>query len=438
MSYLNLIKELKKTTGTNDKIKIIENNQDGYMVKEIFEFVYDNEFSSGLAINKLSKEINTNDYDEIDSLSELLSYLRTNNTGTNKVIATVQNAIIRGYDSEDAEILKEILAQDLKIGISEKGINKAIPGLLEDFDVMKGFKIEDLSDKEIDSMENDDFYATLKLDGNRVIVYNYTDGRRNIVSATGKKLNGYEEILEGLELPFSNCIYDGEMLADVEGNSLEQYDATTKIMRTKGKKENIKFNIFDYCFLDEFRNGQGTIPYYERRKNLNYIPSTKFQKVVPVIGVYKITDEELMSTAKKLMNEGHEGVMLNNANEVYKRTRNRGILKIKKFFECDVLCTGVVEGKGNIKGNLGAITVSFKGKECTVGSGFKSKWKKTGSTYEETNIGSSIRREDIWENPELIIGKIVTIRYMEETKDGMMRMPRIKDIRDDKNEPSYN
>ena len=51
-------------------------------------------------------------------------------------------------------------------------------------------------------------------------------------------------------------------------------------------------------------------------------------------------------------------------------------------------------------------------------------------------------RKRIWQYPEDIIGKIITVKYKEETnnKDGgiSIQFPVFETVRFDKNEPSYN
>ena len=119
--------------------------------------------------------------------------------------------------------------------------------------------------------------------------------------------------------------------------------------------------------------------------------------------------------------------MLNDAEGLYLCKRNKGILKCKKFLEADIRCIGIEEGKGRNKGKLGKIIVEYEvegyGKfECGCGSGFTQK-----------------EREIYFNNPELIVGKIVAVKYFEvtensKTKSKGLRFPIFKDIRNDKNE----
>ena len=107
----------------------------------------------------------------------------------------------------------------------------------------------------------------------------------------------------------------------------------------------------------------------------------------------------------------------------FKRTKN--LIKCKKFYTYDLKCIGVEEGTGKNKGNLGAIVVDFKGNPVHVGSGF-----------------SDEMRNNIWNDPDSIIGKIIEVKYKEVTKNKdtgaeSLQFPVFVSIREDKEEISY-
>ena len=91
---------------------------------------------------------------------------------------------------------------------------------------------------------------------------------------------------------------------------------------------------------------------------------------------------------------------------------------------CDIKCTGIEEGEGKYAGTLGKIVCDYKGYELRVGSGL---------TDEE--------REQFWNDPDLVVNKIVEIKYFEESKDDKgnlsLRFPTWVGLRLDKDEPSY-
>ena len=119
-----------------------------------------------------------------------------------------------------------------------------------------------------------------------------------------------------------------------------------------------------------------------------------------------------------------EGIILN-LDSPYECKRTKNLIKVKKFFSCDIKCIDIEEGSGRNKGTLGALVCNYKGNKVNVGSGF-----------------SDEDRKRIWQHPENIIGKIISVKYKVETKnkDGgiSIQFPVFESVRFDKDEPSYN
>ena len=127
-----------------------------------------------------------------------------------------------------------------------------------------------------------------------------------------------------------------------------------------------------------------------------------------------------------------EGVMINIANAPYICDRNSGLLKVKRFKECEGVVREVLEGNGRHQGRLGSVIVEIKDKEgrfhtVKVGSGF-----------------SDDQRALYWKAPAHLIGKVVDIGYFEVTKNKgddslSLRFPTWLDrIRYEKNEEDMN
>lgn len=114
-----------------------------------------------------------------------------------------------------------------------------------------------------------------------------------------------------------------------------------------------------------------------------------------------------------------------NLNTPYECKRTKSLIKVKKFFSCDIKCIDIEEGSGRNKGTLGALVCEYRGNRVKVGSGF-----------------SDVDRKHFWLHPEDVVGRIVSVKYKEETKnkDGgiSIRFPVFECVRFDKNETSYN
>ena len=110
----------------------------------------------------------------------------------------------------------------------------------------------------------------------------------------------------------------------------------------------------------------------------------------------------------------------------YEFNRSKNMLKVKQMYPVDLRVIDVLEGSGANKGKAGALLVNYKGYPLKVGSGLTKEL-----------------REKFWQDKDSIIGKIVTIKYFEETtnkKDDSksLRFPIFLEVRYDKDEESYN
>jgi DNA ligase-1 len=140
-----------------------------------------------------------------------------------------------------------------------------------------------------------------------------------------------------------------------------------------------------------------------------------------------ITDEaciaELVDDADK---RGFEGIMVRK-NTVYEGKRSYNLLKVKKFHDAEYKVVGVEinesyrivkDGKEIEEPLLAKAVIIHKGTEVGVGSGW-----------------SQDQRRNFYHNPDLLIGRTITVQYFEETKNSKtgkysLRFPVVKHIWD--------
>ncbi|MGL5960339.1 MAG: hypothetical protein ACRCZ0_00090, partial [Cetobacterium sp.] len=349
-------------------------------------------------------------------------FVSTSCTGRDSDILSVQK-FVDMFEENVSVLLKEIATQTLSIGMDVKNINKAFG--YQFIDVIEPMLALNV-DKVLDKLKDDFYYITTKLDGVRVLVKTLEKGLSIAYSRNGLILEGYDDFLLSLNLPHG-YFFDGELMANISGNSQEKYKRTTEITRTKGAKpkDELVFHIFDIIPIDEFLCGGSKLDYSERRKQLDQISDTKYIEVVKPLMISPI-NEGVFSLLDKMTSEGEEGLMANLSTGKYEcGKRSKNILKFKKFHTVDLRCLSVLEGEGAFKGTLGAIEVDYKGNIVKVGSGF---------TQEQ--------RDYYWSNTDEIIGNIVEVQYFEETKNkknnGLsLRFPIYLGVRTDKREVSY-
>jgi DNA ligase-1 len=131
-------------------------------------------------------------------------------------------------------------------------------------------------------------------------------------------------------------------------------------------------------------------------------------------------DEHFAEWVKEAADSFWEGVMLR-ADQPYKGKRSKDLLKVKKFFddEYEVVDTEmgpfryVLNGKEHEENMLSCVMIKHKDHIVRVGSGF-----------------SIEQRQEFYQNPDRVLGQIITVQYFEETKnqDGgiSLRFPTFK------------
>lgn len=428
-TVIEILKEIKATQGTNAKIELLSKHKDNQLLVSVLNLMYNPTISTKLASKKIEKDVDVNiEHISLNSDYEFINFLQSKCSGKDSDILSVQEYIDNFQSKYERDILKEVACQSLSIGMDYTNINKSLGYRLIDlYEPMLAYAL----DKRLDKIEEGTrFSASLKLDGFRMLI-KYTEDGIEAYSRNGLKSEGMEEFLNKIKdsLPYVNMIYDGELLpSKIYEDSADGYKAISKIARAKGRKNpnDMVFHCFDCVPLDEFIQGESNKTYIDRRFNIEQIIESDYIKIVKSLGIYTVDSPSLYELLDKVVDEGGEGLMLNELYSKYQTKRSTGILKMKKFYTCDLLCIGIEEGSGNFSGTLGSIICDYKGYKVNVGTGF-----------------SESERAMYFNNPSLLIGKIVEIRYFEESRNAQntlsLRFPSwVGRIRADKTEPSYN
>lgn len=426
---LEILNQLE-TSKTNDKIKIISKNKDNELFKKILYYTYNPDLQYGFSEDKLREGLlkNNNSLRESkwNNLFDMLDELSSSNINDKLRINTY--SFINAAPDEYKELYIKVLTKDLRCNIQIKTINKAIKNLIPTFGVMLADKYYNKMDK----VEDKEFIITTKLDGGRCVLIKDNNGKAIFKTRQGKIIDGLVEFKEDIDKLPNGIVLDGELLAINKNNlhSKDLYSVTMKESRKKGNKHDLQLNVFDIIPYNEFISGVSSKNAFERKEILhNLIEQNQFTNIIEVKVLYKGNDinkiEELLN---EITSKGGEGVMIN-LDSPYETKRTSNILKVKKFQEADVRVLDILEGTKSNSGKLGAIKIQFEYKDklytCECGSGF---------TQEE--------RELYWQHPELLINKIVTIKYFEisqdsKTKEYGLRFPIwTSRIREDKDEIS--
>lgn len=399
--FNEFVKEITASASRKYKQDVLTKYKDDEVVKQYLKIAYDPYLVFGISEKKLHKQVSCVAY-PADNVFDLFYWLEKHNTGTDAAIKICQEtlAAIASKDPEAATLLEELICKDLSIGVDSKTINSVIPNLIPQFSCMLAQKYFEKPEK----LSGKTFAITTKLDGFRLIALKDKFGNIKFYSRVGQLVEGLVEIEAELKYNFPNDVaLDGELTISnyFDMPSKDAYKAASKIIRLKGDtpKTGLTYRVFDIMTAEEFISQSCPAIYNARRSLLDsYAGRATHIEVLPVL--YRGTDtSKITEFLDKITSEGGEGCMLNICDAEYHWTRSWDIMKVKKFDSLDLEVVDIEEGSGRLAGTLGAIHVRYKdGNIVKVGSGF-----------------SDEERKLYFNNPALILHKIVEIKFFEET-----------------------
>lgn len=453
---LEILLEVSEKQGTLEKLDFLKENYENERLKKILFLTFNPLNVFGISSKKLEKEIKIEPNFKTSDLVEMLEYLEKNNTGSDQVIANIQY-FIATQDEKYIDIIKNIISKSLTIGVNAKNLNKVWKDLIPDYEVQQGERLE----QNIDKIENKEIILTQKFDGLRCSA-RVENHKVTLYSRNGNVYEGLHELENELAC-FEDGMYDGELLLNIEDKrndnnvptflkngevdfdkellekiyapmpSKELFKKTTSIVNSDAEdKRNINIWLYDMTPLENFDKMEDfDMPVEERKTELRnrlYKIKDKCPHLKETVFLYegKFDNVLIQKLLKQVVALNQEGMMINVYGSKYEFKRSKNMIKVKQMYPVDLRVVDVLEGSGANKGKVGALVVNYKGSPLKVGSGL-----------------SKEQREQFWNNKELILGKIITIKYFEETtnkKDNKksLRFPIFLEVRNDKDEESYN
>ena len=353
-----------------------------------------------------------------DSIFHLLNDLNDRIYTGHDAIAMVNAFILQHKEYED--LIFSIIDRNLEIRASESVINKVIPNLIPTFDVALANKFDP---KRVNW--DDVWFASRKLDGVRCLTVVDHQGNVKSYSRVGNEFETLQVVKDAIKsLGVLGVVFDGEIcMMDENGN--EDFQGIMKQIKRKDHQiDNPKYVMFDYLTLKEFNAKESKKTLSERIMRFVKLDiMITNQDSLSVLEQHVVSDDDhfakLKADAEK---EGHEGVMLRK-NVGYEGKRSQNLLKVKKFFDAEYKVERVDfedhrvirEGKEVVVPMMAQAYITHKGYEVAVGSGWN----------QEQRIKYNA-------NPDLIIGKEITVQYFEETKNQKgelsLRFPTVKHV----------
>ena len=417
---------LKTNTARTIKEDIIRDNMFYSDFQLLLKFLFDNNITTGIDIKKLEKPLKSGlTCVPMNTFEELLDYVKTHNTGRDidivNVLCTIMN--LTGDDSSYERFLKEIVTKSLRLGIDAKTINKVYDyEFIPTFDVQLGTPID-----KVTLNGDEEIFISQKLNGTRCVFYN-----GKLWSRTGKEYTGCQHIIDDInalcdEYIANEVVFDGELVLKNCGLSdSEAFQKGTGIANSDNEtKEELEYVIFDCISKQVFENKGISSKYGARRASLegtvtNGINNLELKNIRVVPFFYRgYNHENIWKYLDYAEANDMEGIIIN-LDTPYEFKRTKSLIKVKKFYDIDLECIDIEPGvKGKYKNTLGNIVCRYKDGEVRVGSGF---------TEELRNY--------YWNNPDAIIGKIVSVKYKEATKNKngteSLQFPVFLAVREDK------
>lgn len=397
-----VIKDIANCSSTKAKQHILSKHVDDELFKKILVYTYDTNLQYGIKQKTIDKmSFTTDDKDKWNTnIWKMLEELASSNIN-NELVNEVEKLLCY-FDEEIRGLLIKVMLKDLRFGMNIKSINSAIPGLIPTFGVMLAESYE----KHKKAIEGKEFILSTKLDGGRLLVIN-RENETFFYTRAGKRMDGLVELEEDFKQLPNGC-YDGELIAEGKfDNSAEQYKATMKRSRIKGRKTGLKMMCYDFVENEkEFWSGKCNTKCIDRKAKLQEIlENGNAEHVEYLYPLYIGSDVNMIEkySAEAIAN-GEEGIMCSIADSPYETKRTKALQKVKIFRTADVLVTDIIEGTGKYENMLGAIKCKFiyNGEVCEV---------EVGSGWNEDE------RKLLFDNPSLILNKVITIKTFEVSRN---------------------
>ena len=318
---------------------------------------------------------------------------------------------------------RRILIKDLRCGVSEKTVNKVVPGCIPVFTCALAHDSAKHEKKMTGKKQ-----IEIKLDGVRVITI-IRGNKVEMFSRNGKQFHNFGHIIAELEAVIKEYPVPYPLVLDGEVMSADFQDLMKQIHRKDGKQHNdAVLHLFDTVPLGCFINGSWDKPqsfrseitkhWVEEHKDvLEHVQALDWENVDLDTAEGQTRFVELNKAA---VDGGYEGVMIKDVDAPYECKRTHAWLKAKPFIEVTLEVVEIEEGTGRNEGRLGAFVCEGidDGKDIrvNVGSGF-----------------TDVHRDDYWTHRSSIVGNLVEVRAdaVTQNQDGTysLRFPRFKTFR---------
>ena len=236
-----------------------------------------------------------------------------------------------------------------------------------------------------------------------------------MLSRTGTEFHNLNHIREQIkQLNLSDTIVlDGELGSFGPSAKLDFQTTTSLVKRKENLSIDAKEKEVNFIIFDCFDHSNPNLIYTERQTLLDQImihpdkiPNIILSKMFREGKEILTTIEDVHQAHDKYVELGFEGLILRADNIYQPDKRSKHLLKFKRFIDAEFIITNFKSAKGKDEG-----TVVF---ECQT---------TDGKVFDVRPTGTIEKRQEMFLNGAVLIGKKITVRYQELTNEGIPRFP---------------
>ena len=433
---IEVFAQVRQAATLSEKISLLKNHRSD-LVDLIVTDAMDKSITYGITSKGI--EIQPHSLDDhsyvgwYDGFHSILERLASRELTGNAAIETVTD-YLKYHDEETQRFLLQVLDRDLNLGIGWGTYRSEVLGLDDQFEVALAERLEKVTG--VDPCDGT-YYASRKCDGVRCVAI-INGGAVEFRSRQNKVFTTLNNLKSAVATFCENLtgtwVLDGE-LCKVDPNGDEDFQSVMKEIRKKDYEiTSCCYQVFDVLTYDEFRLGKTRKTFSQRLDLLNRLNSD-YKELHPKHGACwvkplkqeRITCQEDFDRWAGYVEAGNwEGFMLRK-DVPYRSGRTKDLIKVKRFFDGEFVVKGletgtmhtVLPGKGTASyEGVTRLVIEHNGNKVGVGSGM-----------------TRAQRIEWLNNPDLIVGKVITVQYFEPTKNQKggesLRFPSLKWVHGD-------
>lgn len=319
MEFKNLFNDLRNTSKPAEKQKVLI-SYDSPELRELLRLTYDNFILFN--VNIKPKDIPAPaDKDLSDLFDQVESTLRfCENSNSAKQNREMVISLLEQLNFGSQELLVGVINKNWAVGVSSKAVLKWLPGLIKQFNV----QLSNTYDPTKTGHQLSKWLLSYKLDGLRCIALR-KEGEWTLYSRKGKEfftVNHLKSQLEELYKRYYWSFFDGELYR--HGLTFEEIQGPVMAF-TKGQVPDMEYHVFV----------GGNAKYFLEGKDPNHvnIPSIPFDKLpshIQLTNIGIIDHTQIESKVEEAFEQGYEGIMLRDPNNLYDYKRSNALLKLKR------------------------------------------------------------------------------------------------------------